>query len=164
MLKTLTLDDCLRHYISNEKLDKDNRIECNLCYRKNQSSKQTVLWRTPKILIIHLKRFMVNNTGILSQKINNMITYPIENLDIAEYIDKSSSFINKSKYNLFAINCHHNIGIFNTINFGHYTSMVKNRFDNKWYNFDDNNMIEEIKDIDTLINRKAYMLFYYRIN
>ena len=35
------------------------------------------------------------------------------------------------KYNLYAVNCHHSLGAFNTINFGHYTSIVKNRYDNR---------------------------------
>ena len=105
----------------------------------------------------------MNNYGILSQKINNMVTYPINNFDINNIIDTMSPEYNTNiKYNLFAVNCHHNIGMFNTINFGHYTSTVKNRFNNKWFSYDDGAMLQEINTVEQLISRNAYMLFYLK--
>jgi ubiquitin C-terminal hydrolase len=151
--ETFTLDECLDHYTQNEILDKHNMMECNFCYRKNQSTKKTVLWKTPKILILHIKRFIVNYLGIPTQKLNNMVQYPLD-FDIKKYIDPLSS--QNTKYKLFAVNCHHNIGLGYTINYGHYTSIVKNRYDDCWYEFDDNN----VKATKNIINGKAYMLFY----
>ena len=46
-----------------------------------------------------------------------MIEYPI-NLEV-----------NNNKYSLYGVNNHHSIGRFNSINFGHYTTNVINRFD-----------------------------------
>jgi ubiquitin carboxyl-terminal hydrolase 8 len=152
-----TLYECLDEFIKEEKVDKDNMIKCDFCGHYNQSSKQTKLWKTPKILIIQLKRFQSNNYGIITQKISKMIEYPL-NLNIDKYIDDN---INKEKttYNLFAVNNHHNIGNTNSINFGHYTSNVINRFNNKWYKFDDAN---ELKEIYEIISKNAYNLFYIR--
>ena len=117
LTKTFTLEECLEHYVEEEQLDSHNKIECNFCYRKNRAKKRNKIWRTPKVLVIHLKRFLVNDYGIPTQKLNNMIKYPIRNLDISKYISDNSPFKDKGKYNLFAVNCHHSIGLFNTINF-----------------------------------------------
>ena len=141
--------DCLDEFSKVEIMDIHNMIKCDFCGRLNKSTKQTKLCKLPKILIIQLKRFRVNNYGIINQKINTMIEYPI-NLDI-----------NNDKYKLFGVNNHHSIGPFNTINFGHYTTNVINRFDNKWYTFDDSKPIVELNESD-IITKDAYMLFYYK--
>ena len=162
--KQFTLEDCLDQYSEEEILDKNNKVMCDFCMRKNQSSKKNSLWRTPKILIIQLKRFLINQYGIPTQKLFNMIDYPIENLDMSKYINQSSPFKEKYKYNLFAVNCHHSFGTFNTINFGHYTSSIKSRYDNKWYKFDDSQPIMELVNRNSIVNKDAYLLFYYRTN
>ena len=59
-------------------------------------------------------------------------------------------------YQLFAINNH----ISNHTRSGHYTSVVKNRLDNVWYEFDDSNVLKKVEEED-LVNKNAYMLFYY---
>lgn len=142
-----TIYDCLDEFTKEEKVDENNMIKCDLCGRFNKSTKQTKLWKLPKILIIQLKRFRVNNYGIINQKINTMIEYPIIlNID-------------NLKYDLFAVNNHHNIGPFNSINFGHYTSHVINRFDNQWYTFDD---LKKLVETENIINKNAYMLFYIK--
>ena len=142
--------DCLDEFFKEEQMDKDNMIKCDFCGRLNKSVKHTKLFKLPKILIIQLKRFRVNNYGIINQKINKMIEYPI-NLEIN---------IN-NKYSLYGVNNHHSIGSFNSINFGHYTTNVINRFDNKWYTFDDSKPIVEL-DESYIITKDAYMLFYYK--
>lgn len=150
-----TLDDCLNYLIKTEQMDDNNKISCDFCGIKNKAYNNTYLWKPPKILIIQIKRFMVNNYGIISQKIQNKIEYPI-NLNIDKYIHELSPYKNIN-YNLYAINLHHNIGKFNNINFGHYTSIIKNN--NKWFHFDDSNKPCEISDI---IHKDAYLLFYYQ--
>jgi ubiquitin carboxyl-terminal hydrolase 8 len=161
-LQKFTLDDLMKFYMKEESIDKFNMIKCGLCNKMNCSIKQTTLWKTPKILIIHLKRFIVNNYGSITQKINNLVEYPIYNLDISEYIDIISPMSHAShnilKYNLFAVNLHHTNS--NSIHSGHYTSIVKNRTNNKWYHYDDSNPVIEITKMNQLVNRNAYMLFY----
>jgi ubiquitin carboxyl-terminal hydrolase 8 len=154
--------DCLDEFIKEEKMDDDNMIKCDFCGCRNKSTKQTTLWKLPKILIIQFKRFRVNNYGIINQKITNNIDYPIHNFNISKYIDKDIN--NDSTYDLYAINNHHSLGHFNSINFGHYTSTVINRFDSKWYIFDDSKKLIEITDEDDLLSKNAYMLFYIKNN
>ena len=50
------------------------------------------------------------------------------------------------------------------INFGHYTSMVKNRLDDKWLFFNDGRKPELINKESSLQQKDAYMLFYERNN
>jgi ubiquitin C-terminal hydrolase len=75
---------------------------------------------------------------------------------MSKYTNNINNNINNN-YKLYAVNNHHNHG--NSINTGHYTSTVINRFDNKWYIFNDTNDLEETNDI---INKNAYNLFYIR--
>ena len=106
---------------------------------------------------------MVNNFNIPIQKLVNKINFPISNFDISEYINDNSPDKNKCIYNLFAVNYHHSIGNSYSCSFGHYTSIVKNRFDNEWYRFDDNTL-SKINLEEEIIDRNAYLLFYYRNN
>ena len=153
------IEDCLDEFIKEERIDKDNMIKCDFCGHYNKSTKQTKLWKLPKILIIQFKRFQVNNYGVITQKISKMIEYPINNFNINKYVDNNNIKQTNNIYNLFAVNNHHSIGNFNSINFGHYTSNVINRFDNKWYTFDDSKKIVEVENI---ISENAYMLFYIK--
>jgi ubiquitin C-terminal hydrolase len=51
------------------------------------------------------------------------------------------------------VNCHHG-----SIHGGHYTTLALNQYNKKWYKFDDSSELEEVTD---LVNKNAYMLFYY---
>ena len=147
------LNECMDNFIRKERMDKINKIMCNFCGKKNRSIKQILLWKTPKILIIELKRFKFD----MNEKINNMIEYPIINFNISKYIDPLSPFINDCNYKLFAVNSHHG----KTINHGHYTTTVLNRYNNKWYEYNDSHKLIK-KSLDELVTNNAYMLFYYR--
>ena len=163
IVKEFTIFDCLEHMIKEEQFDKDNLYNCELCGFKNRGFTSRQLWRTPKILIIHIKRFLIDNYGNKTKKLINNITYPIYDFNISKYINDESPYKNKSNYNLIGINLHQEFTSFGT-NSGHYTSLVKNRYDNNWYLFNDEH--EPIKAInkDALQNRNAYLLFYYRDN
>lgn len=159
--KDFTLSDCLNHFVKEEQLDKDNKYNCEMCGLLNRGHKTTLLWKTPKVLVIHIKRFLIDNYGRRSQKLINNIEYPIYDLDMSPYIHPESPDKDKAKYNLIGINLHQEFGYFGT-NSGHYTSMVKNRFDNNWYLFNDGNKLGKPTRREHLQNRNAYLLFYYR--
>jgi ubiquitin C-terminal hydrolase len=162
----LDLYKCMDEYSREEQVDKKNKINCDLCGRKSKSLKQTLLWKTPKVLIIQLKRFKVNDYGVVYQKITDMVKYPVYNFNISKYVDKLSPYYEKKcNYNLYAVNLHHNMGkMSNSINNGHYTTYAFNRHNNYWYEFNDSKQLDKITDMNTLITDKAYMLFYYRDN
>ena len=162
--KEFELSECIDKWMEEEKLDDENRLHCDFCCLKSNITKSYSLFTPPKILVIQLKRFKKDMYGNVSRKITNKVNFPIEDFDISNYISKSSCHKDKSKYNLMGINIHHELGNFANLNMGHYVSMVKNRFDNNWYLFNDDNDPIKITNRDHLINEKSYLLFYYRTN
>ena len=160
ILKEFTLDECFDSLVKEEQLDKNNLYKCDLCGFKNKAFKTSLVWRTPKILIIHIKRFITNNNN-KTQKLINNIKYPLYDLDLSNYISDDSPYKNNSKYNLIGINLHQEFAFFGT-NSGHYTSLVKNRTDNNWYLFNDGAEPIKATKRDHIQNRNAYLLFYYK--
>ena len=121
--------------------------------------KKTLLWKTPKILVIHIKRF-----GISAEKITTNIDYPIKDLDLSNYIDSKSPYKLNCKYDLIGINLHQALGYSQNINAGHYTSIVKNMTNHKWYLYNDSEQPEIQFNKKDLQRNDACILFYYRQN
>jgi len=159
LMKNYTLDDCLEFFLKQEKLDKDEAINCDFCSFKSRAYKNYLIWKIPKILIIQFKRFEKSR----KMKLTNNISYPLYDLDLSKYMDPNSPYINTCKYNLRGINLHDDFNM-KRINFGHYTSMVKNRLDNRWLFFNDGRKPELINKESSLQQRNTYMLFYERNN
>lgn len=158
--KKYTLYDLMENFIKPEDLTGENKWRSPYVNKLVNTQKINLLWETPKILIILLKRFEYTFTG--ATKLNNVIEFPIDELDVSPYLHPNN--ISKyKKYSLFAINNHTNFSNFgfNGISFGHYYSYCKNYTNNKWYNFDDDT-VTEINESD-LITKEAYMLFYKAI-
>lgn len=164
MSDEFTIYDCIDNFVHTEQLDEDNKMNCDMCHLKNRGFSNIRLWRTPKILVIHLKRFLTNEYGIPTQKINNNVKYPITNLDLTKYFDESSPYKNSSQYDLIGVNIHHAFGMQRSINAGHYTALVKNHTNHNWYHYNDSNPVERIMSAQQLQTERAYMLFYYRHN
>ncbi len=162
MLKSFDIYECLDHMTSEEQLDADNKMNCEMCGLRNRGHSKCLLWKTPKVLVLHIKRFLVNSFGIPTQKITNNVEYPITNLDLEKYFDPSSPFKSSSKYDLIGINLHQAFGHGGNINAGHYTSIVKNIMNNNWYLYNDSNQLKMAYTKEHLQNSNAYMLFYYR--
>ncbi len=162
MIKTFNIYDCLDHMIKEEQLDDDNKMNCEMCGLQNRAHSQSLLWKTPKVLVLHIKRFLVNSYGITSQKITNSVEYPITNLDLEKYFNPTSPYKSSSKYDLIGINIHQAFGYGRNINSGHYTSIVKNIMNNNWYLYNDANKLKQIFTNEHLQDQNAYMLFYYR--
>jgi len=155
-----SLEECLNSMIKDEKLDINNKLLCDICGLKNQSIKKVQIWKAPQILVIQLKRFVVNNYGIQTSKITTPIIYPINDFDIYEYFNYQSPYKENSVYNLIGVNIHKEIS-HNSLNAGHYISIVKNIYNNKWYMFDDSNEPVELEE-NEIQNKNAYLLFYYK--
>jgi ubiquitin C-terminal hydrolase len=157
------LEECFDNFVSDEKLDKHNKLKCCICSIKNRSIKKIQIWKAPKILVIQLKRFVTNQFGIQTSKILNHVNYPINNFDIIHYFHPDSPYKNNTLYNLIGINLHFSIGD-KSINAGHYVSIVKNNYDNEWYVFNDSNDVIKIEKESSLQNNNAYLLFYLRLD
>lgn len=149
--KVYTLEECFDYMIKIETLDNNNKCKCNICGYLNNSYKETILWKTPDILVIHLKKFDYN-----MNKINNPIIYPLDNLNLDYYFNNKSPYSQNNNYKLIGINIH--IGF--SLHAGHYISYIC--INNKWFLFDDDNEPIEINE-SILQNRNAYLLFYCKV-
>jgi hypothetical protein len=146
-----SLDECFDLFSRPESLEGENAWFNEKTGCKEDVAKRIMFWNFPKILVIVLKRFSADGT----QKINNNIDFPIENLDLSKHVCgyNSSSY----KYDLFGV-CNHMGGVMG----GHYTAFVKNA-DMKWVHFNDIN-VEMITDERQVITPLAYCLFYRKKN
>ena len=150
-VKQIPLSRCFENFMKWEELGNQDKYCCPNCNTQQNAKKKIQIDRCPHILIIHLKRFDENK-----KKIEIKIDYPIEGLNMEKYVFNNSDDNYPMKYDLFAITCH--IG---NKGFGHYYSICKNVFKKKWYKIDDNK-ITEINNINDIITKDAYVLFYRR--
>jgi len=148
------LYNCLDKYIEVEHLRGNDAWSCPNCKMKVDATKQLILSRLPRVMLIHLKRFYFQ--GPFKDKITSKINFPLTDLDLSKYTHPFKTNENKYKYNLFAISNH-----YGTLSGGHYTAYVKDKIRNYWVSFDDSRIsrIPESK----LISEAAYILFYERI-
>jgi hypothetical protein len=144
------LNECLSNYFTQSSIDDWKCDKCN----NSGCSKSLNLWSLPNYLIIQFKRF--DNNG---KKINNLIDFPIDDLDLTQYVLSKKNDPNNYIYNLYAIN-YHNGDIQN----GHYWTSVRN-IDNNWYILNDGHVSKYNNNSDmkmNLVTADAYLLFYYR--
>ena len=143
--------DCFDIYLKHDYLNNENKWFNEKLNKKEDAIKYIKFWSFPKVLFILFKRFSLNGRS----KINNVIDFPIDNLDLSKYVYGYSP--ESYKYELFGI-CNHS----GRLEGGHYTAFVKNKY-NKWLHYNDSN-IKEITNKSDLITAKAYCLFYRKKN
>lgn len=167
-VNTYNCEKCKQNSILNETKQCDLPTNANVFLDETEASlwsknsgqggciKSSKLWTVPNYLIIHLKRF--KQEGILIEKNNKFIDFPIKDLDITKFISKDKQDTNNYIYDLYAINQHSG-----SIESGHYWSSCKN-LDNEWYNFNDNSISKynKVNLNKSIINNDAYILFYQR--
>jgi ubiquitin carboxyl-terminal hydrolase 4/11/15 len=144
------LEHLLEYFCSQEYLEKGNEWKCGKCKEKVNVTKKLSIYYVPKLLIICLNRF--SHSGYGYSKNGTRIVFPLENLDMGEYIcgpDKDNF-----KYDLFAVSQH-----YGDTGGGHYTAICKN-FDNNWYSYDDSSVSKASPD--EVVTSAAYVLFYRR--
>jgi len=144
--KDCKLLDCLTNYFDDHS---DIDLKCEKCSKN--TNRKLDFWKVPDFLIIQLKRFTNDN-----EKINSLVDFPLENLDLTSFISPEKQDPNKYIYNLYAINCHSG-----GTNGGHYYSKCKN-LNGSWYIFNDEN-VSKYASNSNLINNDAYILFYHRV-
>lgn len=134
--RELTLDDCIQSFESKEYLLGNNNVYCAKCESNQDHSKEFVIYKTPKYLILHFKRLSYE-FGYCN-KINTYVDF------------KEECIIKGEQYSLQGI-CNH---IEIAMSSGHYTATVKKN--GEWYCFND----ACITKVENLVKENAYMLFY----
>ena len=148
----ISINKCFEDFTKEQTLDENNLYTCPNCENKIAAKNKIELYKIPKILIIHLKRF---ENG---QKIKTFIDFPVNGLDISPFISRSSPHHSNPsiKYDLFAVSNH-----YGELEYGHYDANCLNYVDHNWYNFNDKKVeIIENNNPDLIVTRNAYVLFY----
>lgn len=138
---------CFDHFVTSEIMQGDNAWRNDVTGQKEDVTKTIHFWSMPDILVITFKRFLPDGL----RKIENLIDFPLEGLDLSKYIVgyNPNSYI----YDLYGV-CNHMGGTTG----GHYTSYVKND-SNLWVHYNDSN-IEQLQDTSHIVSTSAYCLFY----
>jgi ubiquitin carboxyl-terminal hydrolase 4/11/15 len=124
--KGISLDDCLDEFGKEEILSENDAWHCPRCKEFRRASKKFELWKTPDILVMHLKRFSANRG--FRDKIDAFVDFPIE-LDLNGRVmmpEEGESLM----YDLIAVDNH-----YGGLGGGHYTAFAKNFVDGGWYEY-----------------------------
>ena len=173
-----SIDDLLSSFSQPETLDEKNKWFCSQCKAHVFATKKIEIYKSPKYLIIHLKKLKYQAKKI------PLITFPKNNLQMDKYVLNKSSiqdynilkeeFINGEQiqfnlkhnkqfiiedkkpckglsYDLYGVVNH-----FGSQNFGHYTSSVK--VNGEWFEFNDSSV--HSADERDVVGDGAYILFY----
>ncbi|KAG8543739.1 hypothetical protein GDO81_023789 [Engystomops pustulosus] len=142
-------NDCLEGFFQQVILTRTDRIFCPVCKLKQDASAKAQIWKLPKILILHLKRFEYK--GCLKRKLKTNVDFPMKNLDLSPFV--SPLIVKQQKYKLYAIVNHSG-----ELDFGHYTAFCKHPGTKEWNAFDDTRCFKISESM--VQTSSAYILFY----
>lgn len=151
---TITLYDCIKKHCQLEQLEESEMWYCSSCKEHVQAWKQEHLYRTPPILIIHLKRFHYSAMTHRRDKIDVFVDFPLKGLDLRNDVmtwEQGEEPI----YDCYAVSNH-----FGGLGGGHYTAYALND-ENEWCNFDDSRVTTNV-DENEVVSKAAYVLYYRR--
>eukprot|EP00731_Ephydatia_muelleri_P021787 Em0014g378a len=150
--KDCDLAECFRSLSTARLLSEDNKWNCPKC-KKVRATKKFDIWKWPKILIVHFKRFSFGR--FRRSKIESLIRFPIKDCDLSDFRinpDEPSPV-----YDLFAVSNH-----YGGMGGGHYTAYAKNSNTGNWYVFNDSH-VEQVPE-DRVVSSAAYVLFFCHKN
>jgi ubiquitin C-terminal hydrolase len=147
----------LELYAKKEKID---GFRCDHCNSDTEAVIKPLISHLPDVLVLHLKRF--NFISGYLDKIEDLVTYPMHNLDMSRYL--ISGIKQNSNYELYAIINHH---MYQTG--GHYTSYVQlhtpttegGTNELQWV-FTNDSQVSTVHNLQDLVKKDAYMLYYKR--
>ena len=143
----LRIEDYFFMSMQNKVTDPNNLMYCQSCAKETFTQSLDIFYSLPNILVISL------NYGK-----NAMVK---ANLDFDERLDLSNYIFNPyspKEYSLRGVICHR--GSSNSA--GHYVAYCKH-FDNKWYCFDDNNVLDASFSDCKKGGNLPYVLFFEKI-
>ncbi|XP_069812709.1 ubiquitin carboxyl-terminal hydrolase 50 [Dendropsophus ebraccatus] len=144
-----SIQECLKCFFQQQTLTRKDKIFCPSCKTKQDASVNTQIWKLPKILVLHLKRFEYK--GQQKRKLKTNVDFPLNNLDLTPFLP--TFYVKHQKYRLYAIVNH-----FGELDYGHYTAFCLHPGTKKWNAFDDIRYFQltesEVK------TSSAYILFY----
>lgn len=157
--QSLSLQDCIRLFATEETLGANDMWYCSDCKEHRQAHKKMDIWKLPPVLVIHLKRFSYKSR-YNREKIDLVVDFPLEGLDFSQFLPElpadPAAPATPPIYDLYAISNH-----YGSMGGGHYTAYAKHRSDGRWYNYDDRS-VSPVSDPQSIKTAAAYVLFYRR--
>lgn len=97
-----TMNECITYFLESEYLEgEDQKIYCSNCKEFRNFYKKYHFDRLPPVLIISLKRFKF--AKMYRTKLDNLVEFPIYDLDISDLSDHKLQDDLKYKYDLYGI-------------------------------------------------------------
>jgi ubiquitin carboxyl-terminal hydrolase 4/11/15 len=121
----ITLDECLDEFEKAEVLSAQDMWYCPRCKDHRRASKKFDLWKSPDILVCHLKRFSANRRD----KLDVPVEFPVFGLDLTRRVVNPEDGKDEV-YDLIAVDDH-----FGGLGGGHYTAYARNFVDRQWYDY-----------------------------
>lgn len=147
----LSIEDCLDKYFATEVLKEDEQWNSPKA-GKVDASRATRIWKLPEVLILSLKRFTM--TG---GKINTKISFPVEGLDMKNYLVGPDLAHEDTVYDLIGCILHSGL-MFG----GHYVSVVRNP-GGKWVFCNDSSVrVVKPEDFMSAAEDTGYTLVYQK--
>ncbi|XP_073506940.1 ubiquitin carboxyl-terminal hydrolase 50 isoform X2 [Phyllobates terribilis] len=144
-----SLQECLECFFQQVTLTRTDKIFCPFCKMKQNATVKSQIWKLPRILILHLKRFEYKSHK--KRKLKTSVDFPLNHLDLSPFL--SSCNVKQHKYKLYAVVNH-----FGELDFGHYTAFCKHPGTKEWNAFDD---IRCFQISESMVKTSsAYILFY----
>jgi ubiquitin C-terminal hydrolase len=91
------LASCLSQFSREETLSQNDSWRCPRCKKSVEATSSIGLWRTPDVLVIHLKRFLC--TARWREKLRTDISFPRRGLDLSKFLPADAYAV----YDLFGV-------------------------------------------------------------
>lgn len=145
-----SIEDCLKEFLQEELLEKDNQYSCETCNCRRDASRQIVVKTLPRTLNLQLLRFVFDKATYTKKKLSRVLSFP-DVLDLTPYISNVES-VDSFQYSLTAVLIHRGPSAFS----GHYIAHIKDTSTNLWHKFNDEN-VDRLKggkklNLDSLSN------------
>eukprot|EP01135_Chromosphaera_perkinsii_P005481 Nk52_evm30s352 gene=Nk52_evmTU30s352 len=150
---SVSVQDCMQEFSREEDLE-DDSFYCSKCKQIGPALKAMELWQAPPILIVHLKRFRIDERGRTS-KVNSYISFDVKDFDLKPFIASKNRNYDNLLYDLYAVVNHSG-----RISGGHYIAYSFNEILGKWICYDDETY-SEMKE-SQIQSKASYLLFYKR--
>jgi len=79
-----SLEECLEHWSKAETMMGDNRVECDMCKAKTDTTLWQVLSELPDYLVLHVERFAFDLQTLENEKLHHRVAFPKE-LDLGRF-------------------------------------------------------------------------------
>jgi ubiquitin C-terminal hydrolase len=147
----LQLSQCFEYFATPEILDSVNQWFCPHCQEFVRVSKQMDTWKVPPVMVIHLKRLLMENE--IPTKLNTVVEYP-QVLEMSAFV-VGPQRAGDLEYRLCRVSSHSG-----GLNGGHYIAhcLVEGKTNADWYCFNDS-FVSEVTS-GALPQEDAYLLFY----